>query len=142
MLRLFVIWVHVVAAATWVGGVLYGSHLVAPAAARGGRDALAVLVRARVVGWASLAVLVVTGLENIRGLPFASPWLAAKLVVVLAVLALVAHRDFALLPRAVRAIETGAEPASALKSVRILDRVVVLFALVVLLLAVGVARGR
>ena len=69
-------------------------------------------------------------------------WLAAKLLVVLAVLALAAHRDFAMLPRAVRDVETGAKPAAALRSVRWVDRLVLLLALVVLFLAVGIARGR
>ncbi len=142
MLRLVVVWIHVVAATAWVGGVLYASHLVLPAAARGGRDALGVLVRGRVVAWAAFVILALTGLENIRHLSFASPWLAAKLVVVLAMLSLAAHRDFALLPRAVRAIEAGADPRAALRGVRALDRVVLLLSLAVLLLAVGVTRGR
>jgi uncharacterized membrane protein len=142
MLRLVVVWLHVVAAVAWVGGVLYASHLVLPAVSRGARDGLALLVRGRVMAWAALAILVVTGLENLRRVPLVSPWLAAKLVVVLALLALAAHRDFAVLPRAVRAVETGAEPASALFGFRILDRAVLLLALVVLFLAVGVARGR
>ena len=142
MLRLVVVWVHVVAAAAWVGGVLYASHLVVPAVVRGARDALPLLARGRAVAWTALAILVVTGLENLRRVPLVSPWLAAKLVVALALLALAAHRDFAVLPRAVRAIEEGAEPAAALSGVRALDRVVVLLALAVLFFAVGVARGR
>ena len=83
-----------------------------------------------------------TGLENLRRASPVTPWLAAKLVVVLALLALAAHRDFALLPRAIRGITEGAEPAKALAGVRALDRVLLVLALVVLFLAVGVARGR
>jgi uncharacterized membrane protein len=142
MLRLVVIWVHVVAAAAWVGGALYAGHLVVPAASRGARDALRLLARGRIVAWAALGLLVVTGLLNLRGMSLIGPWLAAKIVVVLALLALAAHRDFAVLPRAIRAVEGGAEPARALSAVRALDRVVLLLALVVLFLAVGVARGR
>ena len=142
MLRLVVVWLHLVAAVAWVGGVLYASHLVVPAVVRGTRDALPLLARGRAVAWTALAILVVTGLENLRPVQLVSPWLAAKLVVVLALLALAAHRDFAALPRAVRAVEAGAEPAAALSGVRMLDRVVLLLALVVLFLAVGVTRGR
>jgi uncharacterized membrane protein len=142
MLRLVIVWLHVTAGAAWVGGLLYASHLVGPAAARGGRESLQLLARGRAVAWAAFALLVVTGLENLRRMGLASPWLAAKLVVVIALLALAAHRDFAVLPRAARAIEDGREPASALSSVRALDRAVLLLALVVLFLAVGVARGR
>ena len=142
MLRVIVVWLHVVAAATWVGGVLYAGHLVMPAAVRGGRDSLALLARGRAVAWAALAILIVTGLENLRHMSPVSPWLAAKLVVVLALLALAAHRDFALLPRAIQAIERGGEPGGALSGVRMLDRVVLVLALVVLFLGVGIARGR
>ena len=69
-------------------------------------------------------------------------WLAAKLVAVIALLALAAHRDFAALPRAVRAVAEGAEPGAALSGVRMLDRLLLLLALGTLFLAVGVARGR
>lgn len=142
MLRIVVVWLHITAAAAWVGGLLSAGHLLGPAAARGGRESLHLLARGRVVAWAALALLVVTGLENLRGMGLASPWLAAKLVVVIALLALAAHRDFAVLPRAIRAVEGGAEPAPALSGVRALDRAVLVLALVVLFLAVGVARGR
>ena len=140
MLRLVIVWLHVVAAVAWVGGVLYAGHLVMPAIARGGRDGLPLLVRGRAVAWAAWALLAVTGIENLRRVPAISPWLAAKLIMVIALLA--AHRDFAVLPRAVRAVEGGAEPAVALSGARALDRVVLLLAFAVLFLAVGVARGR
>jgi uncharacterized membrane protein len=142
VLRLVVVWLHVAAAAAWVGGVLYASHLVVPAAARGGRDSLSLLARGRAVAWAAWAVLVVTGLENLRRVSLVSPWLVTKLVVVIALLAVAAHRDFAMVPRALRAIDVGAEPTAALSGVRALDRVLLVFALSVLFLAVGVARGR
>ena len=47
-----------------------------------------------------------------------------------------------MLPRAIQAIERGGEPGGALSGVRMLDRVVLVLALVVLFLAVGIARGR
>jgi hypothetical protein len=122
--------------------VFYASQLVLPAAARGARDALRLLARGRVVAWAAVALLVVTGLVNLSGREVIGPWLAAKIVVVLVALALAAHRDFAVLPRAVRAVEGGAEPSAALAGVRAFDRTLVLLALFVLFLAVGVARGR
>lgn len=142
MTRLVVVWLHVVGAAAWIGGLLYASHLVAPAAARGGQESLRLLARGRAVAWGAWALLVVTGLENLRRVGLSSPWLAAKLMAVIALLALAAHRDFAVLPRAVQAVERGDEPAAALSGVRALDRVVLLLGLAVLFLAVGVARGR
>ena len=142
MLRLVIIWLHLVGAVAWVGGVLYAGHLVVPAAARGARDAFTLLSRGRVLAWAAVALLVVTGLVNLSGREWIGPWLAAKILVVLTTLALAAHRDFAALPRAVRAVNDGAPPAAALAGVRALDRLLLLLALVVLFLAVGVARGR
>jgi len=141
VLRLAVIWIHVVAAAAWVGGVIYASHLVVPAAGRGAREALSILVRGRIVSWAALGLLIVTGLLNLRWVSTISPWLAVKIIAVLAMLALAAHRDFAVLPRALRGVAGGAEPSGALAGVRAFDRAVLLLALVVLFLAVGVARG-
>jgi uncharacterized membrane protein len=142
MMRLVVVWLHVVAAAAWLGGLLHTNHLIVPAATRGGRESLGLLVRGRAIAWGALAILVLTGLENLRSVGLSSPWLAAKLVVVIALLALSAHRDFAALPRAVRAVAEGAAPAAALSGVRALDRVILLLALGAVFLAVGVARGR
>jgi hypothetical protein len=142
MLRLVVVWLHIVAAAAWIGGLLHASHLLAPAAARGGRESLALLARGRAMTWGALAILVLTGLENLRAVGLGSPWLAAKLMVAIALLALAAHRDFAALPRAIQAVAGGALPAGALRSVRVLDRLQLLLALAAVFLAVGVARGR
>jgi hypothetical protein len=86
--------------------------------------------------------MALTGVENLRRMGLNTPWLAAKLVAVIALLALAAHRDFALLPRAIQAVEGGAETAPALWGVPAFDRVLMLLSLGVLFLAVGVARGR
>ena len=142
MARIVVTWMHVVAAAVWVGGLLYAGHLVLPAAARGERAALALLARGRLVAWTALGLLVLTGLENLRRFGLGSYWLIGKLLLVLLLAPLAAQRDFGLLPRARRAIEQGTNPKAALGGVRALDRVLVLLALVVLFLAVGVVRGR
>jgi uncharacterized membrane protein len=142
VLRLVIVWLHVTAAAVWVGGLLHASHVVGPAAVRGGRESVHLLTRGRAVAWTAWGLLVVTGLENLRRMGLASPWLAAKLVAVIALVALAAHRDFAMLPRAIRAVEGGAEPAPALSGVRAFDRVLLLLSLAVLFLAVGIARGR
>jgi uncharacterized membrane protein len=142
VLRLVIVWIHVTAAAVWLGGLVYASHLVGPAAARGDRESLRLLARGRAVTWTAWALLALTGVENLRRMGLASPWLAAKLVVVIALLALAAHRDFALLPRAVRAVDGGTGAGPALAGVRAFDRVLLLLSLGALFLAVGVARGR
>jgi putative copper export protein len=141
MLRLWVVWLHLVAATAWVGGLLVGAHLLLPTAARGAPEALRLLQRARLLAWPAVGILLLTGIENLRrsGL---GPWLAAKIVLVIALVALAAHRDFALLPRAVRAVNGGLAPAAALRSLRVVDGMVAVLALAVLFAAVGVARGR
>ncbi len=142
MTRLVVVWLHVLAAAVWVGGLLYGSHLVVPALARGERACLPLLTRARAAAWAAIGLLIATGLENLRHARLDSPWLLAKVALVIPLLALAAHRDFALLPRAARAIAQGEPPATELGGLRRLDRILLGLAVVVLFLGVGISRGR
>jgi len=140
--RIVVVWLHLLAAAVWVGGLVSTTHLVIPSLARGDRAFLPLLGRARMAAWAALGLLLVSGLENLRHVRLDSPWVMAKLVLVVALLALAAHRDFALVPRATRAIARGTAPARALAGVRWLDRVLLLLAVVVLFLGVAIARGR
>jgi putative copper export protein len=140
--RIVVVWLHLLAASAWVGTFLVVSHLVVPALARGERAYLGLLERARVVAWAAIGLLLVTGLDNLRRVRLDSPWLIGKLVLVVVLLALAAHRDFALVPRAIRMIVRGGSSAVALGGLRWLDRVLLVVAMVVLFLGVGVARGR
>jgi putative copper export protein len=140
--QIVVVWLHLLAASVWLGAFLFVSHLVVPALARGERAYLGLLDRARVVAWAAIALLLVTGLDNLRRVRLDSPWLIGKLLLVLVLLALAAHRDFALVPRAIRMIARGGSAAVALGGLRWLDRVLLIIAVVVLFLGVGVARGR
>jgi len=140
--RLLLVWVHVTAAVVWAGGLLYASHLVLPGLARGERSYAGLLRRGRVISAAALGLLVVTGLLNWALLGLRSYWLMGKILLILVLVPLAVHRDFGLLPRALGEIERGREPRASLSGVRALDRAVVLLALVVLFLAVGVARGR
>ena len=142
MARLIVVWLHVLAAAAWLGGVLYTSHLVVPALARGERTYVALLARARIVAWAAVGLLVVTGLENLRQVSLERPWVMAKVLLAIVLLALAAHRDFALVPRAARAIAAGSAPEAAVSGLRRLDRVLVLLGALAIFLGVGIARGR
>jgi uncharacterized membrane protein len=113
---------HVLAACTWVGALVFFAGVVIPTVRREEYATVrAQLVRAvgsryRVLGWIALSVLVATGLTNllVRGIGFgaltsASFWvtdfgrtLAYKLVfVALAVLSTAAHDVFALRSRRV-----------------------------------------
>jgi putative copper export protein len=140
--RIVVVWLHVVAAAVWLGGLAFGAHLLVPALLRGDRGALALLGRARVTAWAALALLFLTGIENLREVGLARPWVMAKVMAVMILLALAAHRDFALVPRVTGEIERGTPPGLALSGLRWVDRILLLLALVVVFLGVGIARGR
>ena len=142
MERIVVVWLHLLAASAWVGVLLFVSHLVVPALARGERAYLGLLARARVVAWAAIGLLVVTGFDNLRRDRLDSPWLMGNLLLVLVLLALAAHRDFTLVPRVSQVIEQGGSPSVALSALRWLDRVLLLVAMAVLFLGVGVARGR
>ena len=103
--------VHVLAAALWVGGMLFLALVVVPATRGLGllpdrREALFLAIgrRFRLIGWGCLAVLVVTGALNLwyRGVDPLSPGLLAssfgrvllaKRVVVAAMAGLTAYHD-------------------------------------------------
>jgi uncharacterized membrane protein len=67
-----VVWLHVLAAATWIGSMLFFALVVVPVVRRRDNDADATRLlrgigsRFRVLGWASLSVLVATGIANLR----------------------------------------------------------------------------
>ena len=105
---LVVLWLHVLGAVVWIGGLAYQAHVLLPAARRGGTATFAdVPRRARPVTWTAIALVVLTGLlqrhparplervmESGAGLP-----LAAKFMLVLVAVALAGQRDFAQVPR-------------------------------------------
>lgn len=160
----FSVWLHIVAACVWVGGMFFLALVVVPVV-RGLPDrALAtrlfheVGTRFRHVGWATLTVLVVTGLTNLhyRGIGldrmtdgefwaggYGRP-LAYKLVLVLAILALSLFHDFHMGPRAVAVMRDQPGSREALRMRRmasIFGRVNLLAALAVIALAVVLVRG-
>lgn len=123
------VWLHILAATLWIGGMGFLVLVVVPWLRAGGRKVAGLLLREtgprfRTVGWACFGVLVVTGTFNlwVRGVrlgSFVDPvWLGssfgravlAKLFVFLVVLVVSAHHDFVVGPRATLAIE--ADPAS------------------------------
>lgn len=161
---LFSVWVHIVAAAWWVGGMLFLVFVLIPVTRRPEvapvRAQLVhwVGLRFRWVGWVSLVLLVASGAFNLayRGIGWGdlvSPrlWegrfgrvLALKLVLVAAVLVLSALHDFALGPRATSAWKARPDSAEATRLRRRaswLARIELLLALLILGLAVLLVRG-
>lgn len=165
----FSVFVHIVSAIVWVGGMLCFALVVVPVARRLPPHERAALVgamgrRFRAVGWVCVALLIATGLVNsaYRGVTWADVWtgdlfgslfgrlLAAKLGLVAVMLLLSAVHDFVVGPASARAYQqAGAQPSPALLSALAvsrrraawLARANTLVALVVVALAVMLVRG-
>jgi copper resistance protein D len=157
------VWLHVLAATIWIGGLFFIVLVVVPWLRRGGRTGAGAFlretgVRFRTVGWTCFAVLALTGTFNlwVRGVRprhFVDPdWLAtpsgctvaAKVAVFAIVLAISVVHDFVVGPRATRAIEddpASAEAARLRRMASLLGRANALLALVLLAIAIAIVRG-
>jgi copper resistance protein D len=99
---------HVLAAITWLGGMLFVALVLVPVSRRLGDPAVRTRLfhetglRFRTVGWVALAVLVATGIVNLVLRPslLVAPRFHAKLGLVLLALVLALLHDFVLGPRA------------------------------------------
>jgi putative copper resistance protein D len=162
-LYLFSVWVHILAAMTWVGGMGFLVLVVVPWLRAGNRAEAGKFLREtgerfRMVGWSCFVALIVTGTVNlyyrgVRPADFArTEWLhtqfgraiTLKLSVFVLILLMSAVHDFVIGPRAVRAIEadpTSSESARLRRYASVLGRVNALAALVVVALAVTLIRG-
>lgn len=157
------VWLHILAAMLWVGGMLFLVVAVVPGLRRMSPGAAGALmtdlgVRFRMAGWVCFGLLLLTGLVNlwVRGHGpgalftqafYAQPFgqvLGVKLALFLVVLGLSAWHDFFLGPKAARVLEQGADEAemkSLRNRARMLGRVVALLALAIVACAVMVVRG-
>lgn len=163
-LYLFSVWLHIVAAAAWVGSMLFFAIVVVPAmrapdAAAGAAPLLRALgERYRAYGWGSLAVLLVTGTGNLllRGIGWTllssgEFWstgfgraLAAKLAVVVLVVCATAGHDVWMRSGATRKVLENRASPEALRYRRWASRVgrsTLILSLVVLYFAVVLVRG-
>jgi putative copper resistance protein D len=137
-------WLHVLAAITWLGGMLFLALVLVPITRRLEDRALRahlfheVGLRFRTVGWIALAVLVATGLGNLWLYPslLTAPRFHWKLGLVAVALVLSALHDFILGPRAG---VPGAGP-SARRGASWLARINLLVVLVVVLLGLSLLR--
>ncbi|MCA9529505.1 MAG: CopD family protein [Myxococcales bacterium] len=163
VLYFFSVWLHILAAITWIGGMLFLVLVVVPWMRQGHRiEAGAFLretgVRFRNVGWTCFGILLVTGTFNlwVRGVRlenFTSPeWLSSsfgqtvvlKLAFFVAVLVVSSVHDFVVGPRATVAIERGPGSPEAMalrRRASMLGRLNLLFALVLVALGVMIVRG-
>lgn len=144
MMALFVRWVHVLSAVTWIGGMLFIALVLVPVT-RGLDDAKlrTRLVqesgyRFRTIAWIALALLAVTGFLNLWFSPFLlrSPRFHMKAGLVVLALILSAFHDFVLGPRAGL---PGADPSVRIRASWI-ARLNVVVALAIILLGLAL-RG-
>lgn len=162
-LYLLSVWLHILAATAWLGGMLFLVLVVVPWMRRGGRPYAAVFLREtgarfRNVGWACFGVVLTTGTFNLwaRGVrlsDLADPtWRASafgatvlfKLSLFALVLGISAVHDLALGPRAVEAIarDPASSEANALRRrASALGRMNALLALALVALGVMIVRG-
>ena len=147
---MLVLWVHLVGAVVWIGGLAYQTHVLLPAARRGDPRLFAEAARrARPATWIAIALVVLSGFYNVTQLGSlervmqsgAGLMLAAKFGLVIVAVALAAQRDFAQVSILDGALRGGGDPAPVLAAVARLDRIVLLLALVVIYLGLAVSRA-
>ena len=155
---IFVVWLHLLAAVAWIGGMLFVSLVLVPVFKRDGfvgeRRALfqTLALRFRMVAWASILTLVATGsmlltsrmgsLAEPAGWPFV---LKLKLALVAILIGLTAAHDFWLGPWVGQLMRGSSADRSATEHMLIrlspwVARLGLILALVILLLAVAVVR--
>jgi len=162
-LYLISVWLHILAATVWIGGMAFVVLVVVPWLRRGGRADAARFLREtgerfRNVGWTCFAIVVLTGSYNLwfRGVVWSdlttASWLLSpfgktvvfKLATFGLVLLISAVHDFVVGPRATLAI--AEDPASRetqvlRRSASILGRVNVALALLLVAAGVMIVRG-
>jgi copper resistance protein D len=146
--------VHVLAALVWVGGVVFIGLALLPATRHLSPQARVDMVRLparrfRKIGWAALAVLVISGLgmAHTWGV-FSANFLDAapnrvlglKMLLVVAMIACSGLHDWFLGPKVSEAVRTGSAPGTARTWSMRLGQATMLLALLIVMLAVLLAR--
>ena len=162
-LYLLSVWLHVLAAAVWIGGMLFLVLVVVPWLRAGARSDAASFLREtgrrfRTVGWTCFVVLLVTGTFNlwVRGVRLSdfgrAEWLLSpfgqtvlvKLAAFLLVLLVSAVHDFLVGPRATKAIAADPRSPRALierRRASLLGRSNIVLALVLVAAGIMLVRG-
>jgi len=162
-LYLLSVWLHILAASAWVGGMLFLVFVVVPWLRSRDRAQAAALLREtglrfRTVGWVAFGLLFVTGAFNlsVRGVTVTDftrhafvtsafgVTVSAKLACFGVLLALSAVHDFFVGPQATIALERepGSPRAERLrKTASVMGRVSLVLALLMVALGVSIVRG-
>lgn len=145
------VWLHLLAAVVWIGGMLFLSLVLMPVLKQNGLAGerrllfVALALRFRAVAWTSIFVLLLTGPLLLIGR--GEDWrLELKLILVALLIALTAVHDFWLGPWAGRLVRVSSESRGLWERtlVRIspwIARLGLLLALVILLLGVALVTG-
>ncbi|MCA9627031.1 MAG: DUF4149 domain-containing protein, partial [Myxococcales bacterium] len=162
-LYLLSVYLHILCAIVWIGGIAFLVFVVVPWLRSGGERVAGLFLREtgtrfRSIGWGCFVVLLATGTFNlyVRGVHLADFGSAAwrstafgeavllKLGLFIAVLITSAIHDFFVGPRATRAIEadaTSLEAARLRKQAQRLGRLNAVFALLLVGVAITLVRG-
>jgi uncharacterized membrane protein len=149
-MRLGLLYLHVLGAVVWIGGLAYQAHVLLPAARRGAVAPFADAARrARPVTWTAIAVVVLTGFYNVTQLgdlqrvleTGAGLMLAAKFILVILAVTLTSQRDFAHVTLLTAAVTSGTDPTKPLRAIARLDRTVLVLALIVIYLGLAISRA-
>ncbi len=162
----WVVFVHILAAIVWIGGMLFLALVLVPTLRGESPQVRAAMMSAvgrrfRTVGWLMILILLGTGVWNLHNRHFGwstifsrdlfrGPFghvLAAKLAVIGVILALSAYHDFVLGPASTRAGQAAGQGGDRRRAERLrrtaswIGRANALLALVVIWLAVALVRG-
>lgn len=163
-LYLLSVWLHIIAAAIWIGGSVFLALVMVPALRRPEYQGMAASFlqqaggRFRWVGWTSLAVMIVTGLVNLIARQFPLEHLVSlrlwgsgfgrtigwKLLLVLAIVILSILHDTTIGPRAIAALRANPRSAEAQRLRRQaswIGRITLLLALAAAAFGVMLVRG-
>jgi copper resistance protein D len=160
------VWIHILMAAIWVGGLIYTSAIVIPyALSKQGEERQQIIRgmarRFRKIGWVSIIILILTGIGNLylRAVPigleklfsgeafdptkvdgFIGRWLSWKLLLVGLMIALMLYHDITSLAAAKRHEgKSGNPPHNRLGSMA--AALATLLAIAVLYISVRLVRG-
>jgi putative copper resistance protein D len=159
-LYLVSVWLHILAAAAWLGTLVFIAAVLVPTLRSTGDEGLRSKVmraagpRLRTFGWVTFAVLVVTGIGNLAGRGFAvadlgwrlwqGPFGRAfgwKMALFTVVLVLSALHDFRWGPRAAAAAPGSPAALRLRRLASWVGRIELLLGLAIVLLAVFLVRG-
>ena len=124
LLRAFILWLHLLAAIIWIGGLVFQVLVVFPTLAQAAptgertRLALSLEARFRVIMWLAVGMVLFTGLVNLMNVWYATvvtagsippifvPVLSVKLALVLGMIALQAVQQLLVQPRRIAALHS------------------------------------